>query len=92
MSDLPPPGHLLDHQLGIHRHRDLGSVQLGRLLQTGYQAAIFGDVVSRMADRLLALGQHSRPVRCPDHRPVACRPWVTARPAVGFDNHFQHHY
>ena len=87
MLDLPAPRHLLDHQLGIHRHRDLGGAQPGGVRQTRDQTAIFGDVVGGDTDRLLALGQHGRPVRGPHHRPVARRPRVAARSTVGLDDH-----
>ncbi len=86
MLDLPASGHLLDDQFGIHRHRDFAGVQFRRLLQTRYQAAIFGDVVGGVADCLLALGQHDRPVGTPHHRPVAGRPRVAARSPVGLDD------
>ena len=85
--DLPAAGHLLDHQLRVHPHVDLGGAHLGRLLQAGDQTAVLGDVVGGMTDRLLALGQHVLAIGCPDHRPVSRGPGITARPAVGLDDH-----
>ena len=58
MLDFPTPRHLLDHQLGVHRHRDLGGAQVHRILQTAYQTPVFGNVVGGAADRLLGLRKH----------------------------------
>ena len=58
MLDLPAARHLFHHKLGVHLHVDLGGAELRRLLQTGDQPAILGDVVGGAADGLLALGEH----------------------------------
>ena len=87
MLDLPAAGHLLHHQLGVHPHLDLGGAQFGRLLQSGNQTAVLGDVVGGMPDRLLALGQHRAAVGRPHHRAVSRRARVATGPAVGLDDH-----
>ena len=84
--DLPAAGHLLNHELGVHSHVDLGGADLGRLLEARDQAAILGDVVGGVTDRLLALGQHGFAVGRPDHRAVARGPGIAPRSAVGLDD------
>jgi hypothetical protein len=78
MLDLPPPGHLLNQQFRIQEHRGLGGSEFERVIQTGNQPAVFGDVVGRPADGLLGLGQYGRAVSAEHHGAVAGRPRVSA--------------
>ena len=55
--DLPPAGHLLDDEFGVHPHRDVVGAQAPRLFQPGDQSAIFGDVVGGDPDVLSVLGE-----------------------------------
>ena len=85
--DLPAARHLLDDELGVHPHLDLGGrVEVERRLQAGDQAAVLGDVVGRAADRRGPLGQQPPGLGVPHQRAVAGRARVAPRPAVRLDD------
>ena len=87
MLDLPAARHLLDDELGVHPHLDLGGrVEVERRLQAGDQAAVLGDVVGRPADRRRPLGEHPAGVGVPHERAVAGRARVAPRSAVRLDD------
>ena len=71
MLDLPAPGHLLDHQLGVHPHLDVGAGgQVRSGAQAGDQARVLGHVVGGGAQAVAQLRPASRrsPRRAPGRR------------------------
>jgi hypothetical protein len=85
--DLPAAGHLLDDELGVHPHLDLGRVQLCRGAQAGEKAGVLGDVVGRDTQRLGALGEHLAGVGLAHHRAVAGWSRVAPRSPISLDDH-----
>ena len=84
--DLPAAGHLLDDQLGVHAHLELGlGGVLVEQLEAGDEAAVLRDVVGGDPDGLGPLGDHLAGVRVEQHRAVGGRTRVAAGPAVGLD-------
>jgi hypothetical protein len=87
MLDLPAARHLLDDELGVHPHLDLGGrVEVQRRLQAGDQTAVLRDVVRRAADRRGTLGQQPAGLGVPHERAVAGRARVAAGSAVRLDD------
>ena len=87
MLDLPATRHLLDHELGVHPHLEQGVWRVLQVeLETGDQAAILGDVVRGMADRLCSLRNHLAAVGVTDQRTEAGRTGITPRATVGLDD------
>ena len=85
--DLPAAGHLLDDELGVHPHLELGvRGVLAHELEPGDEAAVLGDVVRGDADGLAALGDHLAGVGVAHEGAVGGRAGVAARAAVGLDD------
>jgi hypothetical protein len=79
MLDLPAPGHLLHHELGVHPDVDISAGgQVGGGFQPGDEAPVLRDVVGRGAQALVALGEHLPGTGVADHGAVSGRPWITA--------------
>ena len=88
MLDLPPPGHLFDDQLGVHRHRDLGGAQLWPppsrpAIRPRYSATL---LVARPMACLLSASTVSRSAENTT-APYPAGPGIAARSAVGLDDH-----
>ncbi len=73
MLDLPPPGHLLDDQLGVHPDLDLGGPEVEDCFESRDQPAVFGHVVRSPADGFASLGEHLPVHRIEDQRAVPGR-------------------
>jgi hypothetical protein len=85
--DLPASGHLLDHELGVHPHLDLGVRDVvAHELEPGDEAAVLRDVVGGRSDRFAALGDHLTGVGVAHEGAVGRWAGIAARAAVGLDD------
>ena len=79
--DLPAPRHLLDDELGVQAHLELGPVGvLAVELEPGDEPAVLRHVVARDADAFPALGDHLAGVGVLQDGAVRRRAGVAARP------------
>ena len=76
--------HLLDQQLGVGDHLEIGDSGLGRGRQPRNQGAVLGDVVRRDPDRLAARIDDRAVLRLEDVG-RRCRPRVPACAAIGVE-------
>src|SRR4051794_38451022 len=90
--DLPTTGHLLDDQLGVHPHSDLGRrVDLVSGRESRDEPAVLRHIVRGDANGLAPLGEHLAGDGILDDRAVRRPPRVAARAAVGLDEELARH-